>query len=155
AISGLGGIGKTQTALEYAYRYREDYSAVLWIQADSRELLSSECAKLAQDLGFPERDEADQARIIAAIKQWLKSKTKWLLVLDNVEDFLMIEEFLPPGHRGCVLLTTRAHQVTEHIALVHKLEVFSEEEGMLLLLRRAGLLTLDAPLEQAAPGDYA
>jgi tetratricopeptide (TPR) repeat protein/transcriptional regulator with XRE-family HTH domain len=154
-ISGLGGIGKTQTALEYTYRYREDYSAVIWLQADSREIFFLACVQLAQELGLPEQNEADQARIVAAIKRWLKGKAKWLLILDNVEDFLMIEEVLPPGHHGCVLLTTRTHQVTEHIALIHELEVLSEEEGVLLLLRRAGLLALDAPLELAAPVDYA
>src|SRR5207244_1225238 len=42
AISGLGGIGKTQTAIEYAYRYRSDYEAVLWVMADSRETLISD-----------------------------------------------------------------------------------------------------------------
>ena len=155
AISGLGGIGKTQTALEYAYRYREDYSAIIWLQADSREIFFLACVQLAQELGLPEQNEADRAYIVAAVKRWLKSRTKWLLILDNVEDLSMIEEFLPSGHHGCVLLTTRARQVTEHIALVHELEVLPEEEGILLLLRRAGLLALDASPAQANPVDYA
>jgi tetratricopeptide (TPR) repeat protein/transcriptional regulator with XRE-family HTH domain len=154
AISGLGGIGKTQVALEYAYRYQHDYSAIVWLQADSREIFSLACIQLAQELNLPAHKEANQARILAAIKRWFKNKTKWLVILDNVEDFSMIEEFLPPGHHGCVLLTTRAHHVTEHIALAHKLEGLPEEEGALLLLRRAGRLTLDAPLEQAALEDY-
>src|SRR5579863_4277788 len=47
-ISGLGGIGKTQTALEYAYRYAYEYEAVLWVGADSRETLISDFAKLAK-----------------------------------------------------------------------------------------------------------
>ncbi len=152
AISGLGGVGKTQTALEYAYRYRDDYSAVLWLQADS---FSLACVQIAEELGLPEWNEADQARIVAAIKRWLKSKTKWLLVLDNVEDLPMIDGFLPPGHHGCVLLTTRAQEVPEYIAHVHELEILPEEEGVLLLLRRAGLLARDAPLEQAASADCA
>jgi tetratricopeptide (TPR) repeat protein/DNA-binding XRE family transcriptional regulator len=154
AISGLGGIGKTQIVLEYAYRYRNDYSAILWLQADSREFFFSECVRLAQELALPERNEADQTPIVAAVKRWLKGKTKWLLILDNVEDLSMVEEFLPPGHHGCVLLTTRTQQVTEHIALVHALEGLPKEEGTLLLLHRAGLLALDALLEQAAPEDY-
>ncbi len=47
AISGLGGIGKTQTAVEYAYQYRNEYNAVLWVKADSREALISDYAVLA------------------------------------------------------------------------------------------------------------
>ncbi|MBU4076902.1 MAG: TIR domain-containing protein [Euryarchaeota archaeon] len=47
AISGLGGIGKTQTAVEYAYQYRNEYDAVLWVKADSREALISDYAALA------------------------------------------------------------------------------------------------------------
>jgi tetratricopeptide (TPR) repeat protein/transcriptional regulator with XRE-family HTH domain len=155
AISGLGGIGKTQTALEYAYRYRDDYSAVLWLQADSRESLSLACVQLVQELGLPEQNETDQARIAAAARRWLKSKTKWLLVLDNVEDLSIVEEFLPPGYRGCVLLTTQSPIVTEYIALVHELGALPEEEGVLLLLRRAGFLAHNAALGLAAPTIYA
>jgi hypothetical protein len=47
SLSGLGGIGKTQTAVEYAYRHRDDYSAVLWVGADTRELLVSGFVALA------------------------------------------------------------------------------------------------------------
>ena len=52
-ISGLGGIGKTQTAIEYAYRYAREYEAVLWVSADSHELLVSDFARLAQTLELP------------------------------------------------------------------------------------------------------
>src|SRR5581483_12524709 len=46
AISGLGGVGKTHTAVEYIYRFHQDYEAVLWLQADSWEVLTSACMKL-------------------------------------------------------------------------------------------------------------
>ena len=52
AISGLGGIGKTQLALEYAYRYRSEYQAVLWAQADTKETLTSSYLELATLLEF-------------------------------------------------------------------------------------------------------
>src|SRR5659263_59872 len=54
AISGLGGIGKTQTAVEYTYRYRNEYDTVLWVKADSSETLISDYAALAQVLDIPE-----------------------------------------------------------------------------------------------------
>src|SRR5450759_2127084 len=56
-ISGLGGIGKTQTALEYAYRYQNEYNAVFWVRADSITTLTSSLVKLADVLKLPERVE--------------------------------------------------------------------------------------------------
>ncbi|HLZ56719.1 MAG TPA: tetratricopeptide repeat protein [Ktedonosporobacter sp.] len=152
AVNGLGGIGKTQTALEYAYRYRHDYSAVLWLQADSHEVLISSCTQLAQEMDLPERNEADQAKVVAGFRRWLKRKTRWLLILDNVEDLCVVKEFLPPGYHGYVLLTTRA-SMTEPVALAYALEPMSEQEGILFLLRRAGMLSYEARLEQASPAD--
>src|SRR5215470_19147399 len=66
-ISGLGGIGKTQTALEYAYRYRTDYSAVFWVRADSTTALTSSLVELARVLELPERNEQDQDIIVQAV----------------------------------------------------------------------------------------
>src|SRR5438067_2254461 len=85
AISGLGGIGKTQTALEYAYRYSDEYKAVLWVRADSHEALVSNFIALADLLKLPEKNEADENCIITAVKRWLQEHTQWLLILDNAD----------------------------------------------------------------------
>jgi transcriptional regulator with XRE-family HTH domain len=69
AISGLGGVGKTQTAVEYAYRYQSHYQAVLWVKADSRELLIADIVNLARLLNLAEQDEQDQNRAVAAVKR--------------------------------------------------------------------------------------
>src|SRR5450755_635431 len=148
AISGLGGIGKTQLALEYAYRYRGDYQAVLWAQADTRENLNSSYLAIAALLNLPEKDEQESARVITAVKVWLQTHKGWLLILDNADDLALAHEFLPPSVGGYVLLTTRA-QATGRFA--HRLEVdtLSIELGALFLLHRGGLLPVDATLEQA------
>src|SRR5215472_16004227 len=71
-ISGLGGIGKTQTALEYAHRYRSGYSAVFWVRADSITSLTSSLVELAHVLQLPERNEKDQEIVVQAVLRWLR-----------------------------------------------------------------------------------
>jgi tetratricopeptide (TPR) repeat protein/transcriptional regulator with XRE-family HTH domain len=152
AITGLGGIGKTQTAVEYAYRHQSRYRAVLWVKADSREILTSDFVTLAGLLNLPEKDEQDQIRVVATVKNWLKDHSDWLLILDNVEDPEMASDFLPPSSRGHILLTTRA-QTTGTVAQRVEIEKMEPEEGALFLLRRAKRLALDASLGQAPASD--
>ena len=142
AISGLGGIGKTQTAVEYAYRYRDSYQAVFWAQADSREALISDLAAIGALLQLPEKAEQDISRVAAAVQQWLQAHEDWLLVLDNVEELGMLAEFLPS--HGNILLTTRS-QVTGGAAQRIDLEEMIPEEGALFLLRRARLVQPGLP----------
>src|SRR5216683_2435129 len=152
AISGLGGIGKTQMAVEYAYRSRNDYQAVLWAAAASRETLISDFVALAALLQLPERDVADQGVVVAAVKRWLASNKDWLLILDNADDLEMAADFLPLASSGYILLTTRA-QSTGAIANSLEVEKMERAEGALLLLRRAKKLAAGAPLEQATAPD--
>ncbi len=152
AITGLGGIGKTQVALEYAYRHRQDYHAVLWGRADTREALISTFVSIARLLELPQQDEQDQMVTVEAVKAWLAERSKWLFILDNVDELALVKEFIPPAFQGHLLLTTRA-QVMGEVAHKLEVEVMPPENGALLLLRRAGLLAPDASLEQAAPAD--
>ncbi|GHO65612.1 hypothetical protein KSC_045040 [Ktedonobacter sp. SOSP1-52] len=94
-LSGLGGIGKTQVALEYAYRYHQHYAATFWLAAESSETLTSSFLSIAQTLRLPERHEQDQHKIIASVLQWLNSHKDWLLIFDNVEDIGVLKPFLP------------------------------------------------------------
>jgi len=146
AISGLGGIGKTHTAVEYAYRFHRDYEAILWLQADSWETLVSACVQLADELELPEQQEADQA--IAEVQHWLRKHRAWLLILDNVEHPQeILSRFVPAQHNGSVLLTTRVHDV-EPLAQTQVLATMSEEEGVLFLLRRTKKVASKAGLDQ-------
>ncbi len=148
AISGMGGIGKTQTVAEYAHRYRDDYYAVLWARADTREILSADVASIADLLHLPEVDGRDLPRIGAAVKRWLSNHTHWLLILDNVEDFTVLQEVIPSDRRGSLLLTTRAQAVSA-LACHIDLKQMEPEEGAMFLLRRAKLLAPEARLAEA------
>src|SRR6266702_1615237 len=154
AISGLGGIGKTQLALEYAYRHRQDYHAVFWGRADTRENLIASFVTVALLLGLPQKDEEDQMVIVEAVKAWLKDRPAWLLILDNADELALVKEFIPPAFRGHLLLTTRAQSMG---GLAHRLEIetMDPETGAVLLLRRAGLIAHGASLGAASPLDVA
>jgi tetratricopeptide (TPR) repeat protein len=148
AVSGLGGVGKTQIALEYVYRYYQEYEAVLWTRADTQEALISGFVAFANLLHLPQQEERDQLKIMQEVKDWLMNHTGWLLLLDNADDLALVQDFLPPAGRGHTLLSTRAASMGR---LAQRIEVdaLDSESGALLLLRRAGRLGSDAPLEQA------
>jgi len=154
AISGLGGIGKTQTAIEYAYRYQDDYLAVLWVRSSTREELLIDFIAIANLLHLPEKDAQDQSITINAVKGWLETHTRWLLILDNADELDLLRAFMPGGNTGHILLTTRAQSMS---GLAHKVTIarMGREEGVLLLLRRAGLIVPDATVEEAAETDRA
>ena len=147
ALSGLGGMGKTQIAIEYVYRYHSDYEVILWLRGDTREKMHTDMATAAAMLNLKEPHNLSEA-----LRAWLRKHTKWLLVIDNIEDLKFIEALLPASPQGHILLTTR-NQTTGNIAQCIDLEKMTPEEGTLFLLKRTKLLTQDATLQDALPVD--
>jgi tetratricopeptide (TPR) repeat protein/transposase-like protein/transcriptional regulator with XRE-family HTH domain len=135
-LSGLGGVGKTQTAIEYAYRFVHEYTAVFWINAETTESLLSSTIAIAHLLDLPEIQEPKQDLVLAAVTSWLSTHGKWLLILDNVEDLELVKDFLPSARSGSLLFLTR-QQTLGITSQVLNLEPMTSEEGMDLLLRRA------------------
>ena len=105
-LHGLGGVGKTQTALEYAYRYAFEYDLVWWLGSEEPTKLAADYASLAAKLNLPEKDLPDQPAVIAAVKDWLRLHPNWLLVFDNAREPDQIKPYLPGGN-GHVLVTSR------------------------------------------------
>jgi tetratricopeptide (TPR) repeat protein len=147
ALHGLGGVGKTQLALEYTYRYALEYSAVFWIRAETVTSIVSSLLQVAEVLQLPGRDDHNQQRVIAAVQRWLSTHGQWLLIWDNMEDLELLDRFLPSTGSGAVLITTRC-QVLGTRARGIDLVPMKQEEGVLFVLRRAKVLSPEATREQ-------
>jgi tetratricopeptide (TPR) repeat protein len=153
AMSGLGGVGKTQVAVEYAYRYRENYQTILWVNASNPQEMLEDFARLASVLQLPEQNAQEQQQTIQAVKQWLDTHTDWLLIFDNADTLADIYDYLPQENKGHILLTTRA-QTMSGIAQKIEIKTMASEEGISLILKRAGILPPDVPLTEASETDH-
>jgi tetratricopeptide (TPR) repeat protein len=152
ALSGLQGTGKTQVAVEYAHRHRDEHLAVLWAKAESRETLVGDLALMAALLGLPEGTGKEQDAAVEAVKRWLDANSNWLLILDNGDDLGMARQFIPRDSKGQILLTTCA-QATGPVAERIEIEEMPPEEGALFLLRRAGVIFKDAAIADVTDAD--
>jgi tetratricopeptide (TPR) repeat protein len=140
ALYGPAGIGKTHLAVEYIYRYQPEYQATLWLSATPPELLSANILSLADQLGISGPDNIDEQTRIDAIRRWLHSHDRWLFVLDNLEDFSLVDQLLPLNSGGHVLLITQS-QTTGPFTSRLSVDQMSIEDGALLLLRCAQIIS--------------
>ncbi len=148
-LSGLGGIGKTQIALEYAYQFGSDYQAVLWIRAEAYETFQRDCLALVELFQIPQTDNSDSFLKKEAIKHWFHSHSDWLLIFDGLKDLKMLDSLLPKTDQGCILITTRS-QITGSIGVPIDVREMNLTESALFLLKRSRLLPPDSPLEEAS-----
>lgn len=136
SLHGIGGVGKTSIALEYAHTSKQIYNVILWLPAESIARLSQALTQAARDLGVAtEQTKPDQAR--EALGKWLQQHNRpWLLVFDNVEDVSVLRAFWPTGGIGSVLVTSRDPE--SHHNLTHegfKVTPFSRQDGAAFLLQ--------------------
>ena len=158
-LHGLGGIGKTQLALAYARKYQHTYTAVFWLNGQTRESLEQSLAGLASQL--PKDQISDLAKrstqqgneqfgkVVQEVKSWLSrdGNRNWLLLYDNVDrddpktsddpEAFDVSEYLPECDQGSIIITTRQHRLRT-LGDEMPLAEMTAEEGLQLLASRIG-----------------
>jgi hypothetical protein len=141
ALYGLGGVGKTQLALEYVHKHWQikTYDRVYWVNAVSQATLFTGL----QEIGLctncvPDNTDLKPPDIAARVLRWLNVQEKWVLVLDNLDDASVVDGYLPDTapERHTIITTRNEH--CDHIpAEGLRVKVLDISEATELLLRRS------------------
>jgi tetratricopeptide (TPR) repeat protein len=140
AVHGLGGVGKTRLAVEYAWRHAADYTALLFVGAGSPANLRRNLAALCERnvLDLQEKDAPEEEVSEVAVLRWLGEQSGWLLILDNVDSedaAAAVDALVPRLHGGHVLLTGRLARWSAEVEPL-ELDVLTEDAAAEFLLAR-------------------
>ncbi|WP_335935677.1 FxSxx-COOH system tetratricopeptide repeat protein [Streptomyces sp. PTD5-9] len=136
-LHGMSGVGKTQLAAEYVYRFGSEYDVVWWVPADRRALYRQKLAELAPELGLS--TGAEYGERLRAVRDALRRgepHSHWLLVLDGADEPEHIWDLVPTGP-GHVLITSRNPEWSEHNSNLVEVPVYARDESVAFVRRRA------------------
>lgn len=136
-LHGMGGVGKTQLAAEYARRHADDYQVVWWVTAETDTEADAGYDKLAQALNLPGRVATNAEQTRNAVLDWMNQQSGWLVVLDNAESFEALAKWWPNAPRGHLLITSRNPNWRARAA-VRDVDVWPLDEAADYLIRRSG-----------------
>ncbi|MBM0277165.1 FxSxx-COOH system tetratricopeptide repeat protein [Micromonospora tarensis] len=139
AVYGLGGVGKTELALQYANLHHTRYTPLWWVPADTADNVAAGLAALTRTLVPAWPATASTADAAAWALRWLTSHDGWLLVLDNVDDVAVIGGVLAAARQGRVIVTSRRDLDWQELGLAPvRLDVLPRQVSVELLVRRSG-----------------
>lgn len=137
SLHGMGGVGKSQVAIEFVHRHRSDFDLVWWVPSEQPGLVLSSLTKLAERLRLDAGPEANTA--VPAVKEALSTGqtpyTNWLLIFDNAEDLNEVRRFFPTGGAGKILVTSRNPEWAG-VTRTLEVDVFPREESIQFLRTR-------------------
>ncbi|WP_333734274.1 FxSxx-COOH system tetratricopeptide repeat protein [Streptomyces sp. IBSBF 3010] len=140
-LHGMSGVGKTQLAAEYVYRFGSEYDVVWWVQADRRALYRQKLAELAPELGLSTGPEyGERLRAVRDSLRRGEPHSHWLLILDGADEPDQIWDLVPTGP-GHVLITSRNPEWSEHNSNLVEVPVYRRDESVAFIRRRAPRLT--------------
>ena len=136
ALQGLGGVGKTAIAAEYAWRYRDEYEVVWWVPADMRALALQSLAALAVRLGAAAAGSGAEDATRAAVDALRRGEPfgRWLLIFDRADQPEELSDLIPPGP-GHVLITSRNYRWEASVS-TFRVDVLDRRESVELLRKR-------------------
>jgi len=149
AIHGLGGIGKTQIALEFAHQHLSQFKYVFWLGAENEATISKSLGEVAALLDLPQRHEKEKAVLVAAVRSWFETHNNWLLIFDNAEDAASVQSYLPRTQSGCVIITTRASAMGG-IAQPVEVDELDPDSAVKFLFKRAAIKKPDSSQKSVA-----
>lgn len=149
ALHGMGGVGKSQTVVEYIYQHASEYDVVWWISAEHPSQITSSLVELARKMALPTAATADTAvpAVLDALRRGEEPYSRWILVFDNADRPETVRQFFPAGS-GHVVVTSRNSE-WGNIARPVEVDLFTRAESKQLLNRRGGELT-DADADRLA-----
>jgi TIR domain/Tetratricopeptide repeat/NB-ARC domain len=138
ALHGMGGVGKTQLATEYAWRFANEYDVVWWVEAEQADLIGEQLARFAVECGVAELG-TQIGPAVQALFARLRAQGRWLVVLDNAASQEAVRPWVPAGP-GHVVVTSRDPHWPEIAARV-EVDVFARSESVALLRAQVPTLT--------------
>ena len=151
SLHALGGVGKTQLAIEFGLAHEDQFDALLFITADSPSALETGLAGLAGVLGLPEQDAREDEIKVRAALNWLAAHPGWYLVIDNVDDEATakaVEARLAHLAKGRLVVTSRLANWGKLFTCLH-LDVLSPEASVAFLLERTDGVRISRPDDNA------